>query len=62
MPLTAPTRGDSVQETVTTPLSIACPIAAPAQWDWIVQGTDDNAVNGQILSTNQAAAKYFTAQ
>ncbi len=62
VPLTAPTRSDSVQETVTTPLTITCPIAAPAQWDWIVQGTDDNAVTGQLLSTNQAAAKYFTAQ
>jgi len=62
VPLNAPTRGDSVQETVTTPLTIACPIAATAQWDWIVQGTDDNAVNGQMISTNQAIAKYFTAQ
>lgn len=62
VPLTAPTRGDSVQETVTTPLTIACPIAAPAQWEWIVQATDDNAVNGQVISTNQAVAKYFTAQ
>lgn len=62
VPLTAPTRGDSVQETVTTPLTIACPIAAPAQWEWVVQATDDNAVNGQVISTNQAIAKYFTAQ
>jgi hypothetical protein len=62
VPLTAPARGDSVQETVTTPLTIACPMAAPAQWDWIVQGTDDNAVTGQVVNTNQAAAKYFTAQ
>lgn len=62
VPLTAPTRGDSVQETVTTPLTIACPIAAPAQWDWIVQATDDDATTGQIISTNQAVAKYFTAQ
>jgi hypothetical protein len=62
VPLTAPTRGDSVQETVTTPLTIACPIAAPAQWDWIIQATDDDAVSGQVISTNQAVAKYFTAQ
>ena len=62
VPLSAPTRADTVQETVTTPLTIACPIAAPAQWDWIVQASDDNAVNGQVISTNQAAAKYFTAQ
>lgn len=62
VPLSAPTRGDSVQETITTPLTIACPIAAPAQWDWVVQGTDDDAPRGNVISTNQAAAKYFTAQ
>lgn len=60
--LTAPTRADTVQETVTTPLSIACPLAAPAQWDWVVQATDDDAPHGQVVSTNQAVAKYFTAQ
>jgi hypothetical protein len=62
VPLTAPTRGDSVQETVTTPLTIACAMAAPAQWDWVVQATDDDAATGQLISTNQAVAKYFTAQ
>ncbi|HEY4135108.1 MAG TPA: hypothetical protein VGO34_07815 [Alphaproteobacteria bacterium] len=60
--LGAPTRGDSVQETVTTPLTIACPMAAPAQWEWVVQGTDDDAPHGQVVSTNQAVAKYFTNQ
>lgn len=62
VPLTPPSRGDSVQESVTTPLTIACPIAAPAQWEWIVQATDDDAATGQVISTNQAIAKYFTAQ
>jgi hypothetical protein len=37
-------------------------MAAPAQWEWVVQGTDDDAPHGQVLSTNQAVAKYFTNQ
>jgi hypothetical protein len=60
--LSSPSRGDTVQETVVTPLMVGCSLVAPAQWDWVVQASDDDTPRNQVITTNQSVGKYFTTR